>query len=111
MTKELEEPQAARRPHAGALVVDHDFAVGVDAAGGQQVLDDPEEGPHRRRLGVDQADAVQVEVHRAGDGAAREFFGRPEIDDGRTGQANPLVQRRWRDGQLRVGVADGRHAA
>jgi hypothetical protein len=82
------------------------------------VLDDPEERPHRRRIGVDQADAVEIEVHGAGDGAARELLGRPEVDDERRGGAGrpgprrqPLVQRGRRDEQLRVGVTVGRHDA
>ncbi len=110
VAEQLQEPQRARRADAGALVVDHDLAIGVDAAGGELMLDDPEEGAHRRRIRVDQADAVEVEMHGAGQGAAGELLRRPEIDHERTGRADPLAERRWRDEQLRVGVAVGWHA-
>jgi hypothetical protein len=117
--EELEKPPGARRADAGALVVDDHVAIRIDAAGRELMLDHPEEGPHRGRIGVDQADAVEVEVHGARQGAPRELLRRPQIDDERTGRPGPLgkllvepfVQGGRGDEQLRVGVAGGEHGA
>jgi hypothetical protein len=111
MPEQLEEPERARRPDARAFVVDDDLPAVVDAAGREQVLDDPEEGAHRRRVGVDEAEAVEIEVDGAGQGAAGELLGRPEVDHERTGRADPLVQGSRGDEQFRVRVAVGRHGA
>ena len=62
MAEVLEKPERARRAHAGLLVVDDDRRRRVDAARGEQVLDHPHERLERRRVGVDQADAEQIEV-------------------------------------------------
>jgi hypothetical protein len=77
MPEELEEPEGARRADARAFVVDDHRAIGGDAARGEQVLDDPEERAHRRRLGVHQAEAVEVQVDGARNHAAGELLGRP----------------------------------
>ena len=63
----LEEPERARGAHARLLVVDDDRRRRVDAVDREHVLDHPHERLERRRIGVDQADAPQIEVDGAGD--------------------------------------------
>ena len=65
MAEVLEEPERARGAHARLLVVDDDRGCRIDAVHGEHVLDHPHEGLERRRVGVDQAHAPQVEVDRA----------------------------------------------
>ena len=47
------------------------------------MIDHPHEGLERRGIRVDERHAPEVEVHRAGDVAVREIFGRTQIDDDR----------------------------
>src|SRR6185503_10232346 len=67
-------------PHARLLVVDHDRRRSLDAAQLEQVIDHPHERPERRRIGVDERHAPEIEVHRAGNVAGGEVFRRTEID-------------------------------
>ena len=80
MAEELEKPERARGANAGIALVDHDRAIGRDAARRKQMLDHPEKGLERRRIGVGEADAEQIEVHSMPGVALREQFGRPQIE-------------------------------
>ena len=76
MAEELEEPEGARRPDAGLFVVYDYRPPGLDAARRQQVTNNPEKGVERRGIGVDEADAEEVEMCGPGDVARRERRGR-----------------------------------
>ena len=55
----------------------------ADAAQVEQVIDHPHERLQGRGIRVDERDAPQVQVHRAGNVAVREILGRTKVDDQR----------------------------
>ena len=83
MTEVLEKPERARRAHAGVLFVDDDRPIGRHAAERKQVTDHPHERAQRRLARVDEAQAPEIEVQRAGNLPARELLRGPEIQDER----------------------------
>ena len=81
MAEEFEKPERARRPDAGRVVVDDDRDVVGHTARREQMLDDPEERLQRRRIGVDAADAEEIEMHGARQMVLAVVLGRPQIDE------------------------------
>ena len=57
----------------------------------EEVVDHPHERAQRRRIGVDQRDAPQVEVHRARDVAGGEILRRSQVEDQRAAVAAELL--------------------
>ena len=83
MTEELEKPERTRGANAGIAVVDHDRTIGRDATRRQEVLDHPEERLERRRIGIGQADAEEIEVHRVSQVPLGKQFRGAQIDERR----------------------------
>jgi hypothetical protein len=81
MSEVLEEPEGARGTETGLIVVDDDRRIRGHAAQVEQVIDHPHERLQRRRVGVDQRDAPQIEVDGAWDMTGGEILRRPKIDD------------------------------
>ena len=111
MAEVLEEPERARRPDAGLEVVDDHGAIREHAPEFEDVVDHPQEGPERGRIGVDEAVAPQVDVGRSREVAASEVRRRPAIEQQRGLRARDGVpdefrgQRLRRDEQVGAGVA------
>ncbi len=59
--------------------IDHDRHVGRDTTTAKQMLDDPDKRTRGRRVGVNQADPEEVEMHGAREMARGERFGRTQI--------------------------------
>jgi hypothetical protein len=78
--EKLEEPEGPGRTRARRLVVDDDGTIGGDAALGKQVLDDPEERPEGGGVGVDEADAPQIQVHGAWQMTGGVLLGGTEVE-------------------------------
>src|SRR5581483_3041269 len=77
----FQKPQAARRAHAGVVLVKDDFFRFADTAQLEHVMDHEHERLERRVAGVDEAQAEKIEMGRAGDMAAGVVFGRTHVDD------------------------------
>ncbi len=103
----LEEPERACRPHARVGLVNDDRSVGRDTTTTQQMLDDPDKRTRRRRVGVDQADPEEVEMHSAREMTCGECFGRTQIQqqDSTVGSQLRLRSVLWTDEQFGVRVA------
>ena len=87
MAEVLEKPERAGGANPRLIVVDDDRRRRLDAAGREQVLDHPHERLERRRVGVDEADAEQIEMNGAVDVSGGVGLGRPEVDEQGTGRA------------------------
>ena len=87
MAEMLEEPERAGGANARTDRRRRRSASSPDPAAREQVLDDPHERLQRRRVGVDQADAEQVEVDCAADVSRGVGIGRPQVDEQGTGPA------------------------
>ena len=83
MAEVVEEPEHARGPDVGGVAVDEHGAIVGYPAESEHVLDHPEERRERRRIGVDQAEAPQVQVHGAGQVAGGERLGGAHVEDER----------------------------
>ena len=105
--RSIEKPERAGGANARLIVVDNDRRRRLDAASREQVLDHPHERLERRRVGVDQADAEEVEMNGAGDVSGGVGLGRPEIEEqgaGRARLADDSRQFLGRDQQLGVRI-------
>ena len=83
MPEVLEKPEGARRSHPRGLVIRDDRALWVHAPRCQQMADHPEKRRERRWVGVDQTDAIQIDVHSARDVPGGERLCGPEIEQHR----------------------------
>ena len=107
MAEVLEKPEGAGGTNPGLIVVDDDRRRRLHAASREQVLDHPHERLERRRVGVDQADAEEIEMNGAGDVSGGVGVGRPEIEEQGTGRARLADDARQflgRDQQLGVRI-------
>ena len=79
----LEKPECARGAHARLIVVDDDRRRGIDAAQVEEMIDHPHERAERRRIGIDQRHAPQIEVDGARNVTVREILRRTQVQDQR----------------------------
>ena len=92
MTEELQEPNTARRAHAGVVFVEDDIFVFTNAAQLEHMMDHEHEGPERSVGSVDQTQAEEIEVSSAGNMAFGVVFGWPGIDDAEIVRAELVLQ-------------------
>ena len=87
MAEVLQEPNAARRAHAGVVFVEDDFLCLADAAQLEHMVDHEHKGLERRVAGVDQTQAEEIEMSGAGNMALGVVFGWSGVDDAEIGGA------------------------
>src|SRR5581483_2460832 len=100
----FQEPQAARRLHSGIFLVENDLRIEVDAAQLEEVRDHRHERGERRRARVDEADAEEIEMDRAGNVALRIDLGLARIDHAQIGGAELRFELLGSCEQLGTGV-------
>ena len=83
MPEIFQKPECPCRTYARLVIVHDNGHVIGNAARRKQMFDDPEKRLQRRVIGVDEADAEEIEMHGAGQVAVGEVFGRPQVDDER----------------------------
>ena len=95
----FEEPERAGGAHTRLLVVDDHRRLGIDAAQIEEVIDDPHERFQGARVGIDERQTPQVEMHRTGHVAGGVVLSWTQIDHKRPGRAAEGRLQRRRGGQ------------
>jgi hypothetical protein len=76
----------------GIGAIEDDWLVRADAAQLEHMMDHEHEGFERRLSGVDQAQAEEIEMGRAGNMALGVVLGAPRVDETETGRAELGLQ-------------------